>query len=234
MYSLFWIISLTYKLLQLVSTMTAPKTCLWRPLTACILLNPVASFPLLSYLTMNNLWNSSSFRPLCDTFVTCLRGSRAVLIFYPTDWLLLLSLLGRLSFQLLMFRLPRKGIRFICSLSMLTLLVISSNLISLLYMPPYNFTTPKFICSPHTFSLLFRHLWPRFTWHILLKSKRHLKLTVFKTTFTIPLKSSLPVVFSTSVFSNTCTPVLKPKILVILTCSLSHIFHLSRSYLLFL
>lgn len=108
MYSLFWIISLTYKLLQLVSTMTAPKTCLWRPLTACILLNPVASFPLLSYLTMNNLWNSSSFRPLCDTFVTCLRGSRAVLIFYPTDWLLLLSLLGRLSFQLLMFRLPRK------------------------------------------------------------------------------------------------------------------------------
>lgn len=51
----------------------------------------------LFYLTINNIWNSSSSLPPCIAFVTCLRGCHTLLVFCLTDDSFTISFAGSLS-----------------------------------------------------------------------------------------------------------------------------------------
>ena len=111
---------------------------------------------------------------------------------------------------------------------MLTILVISSDLISLLYMPSHSFKTCKFYVS-------ILHLYLKF-WTCAIEaycvcSFRFLDSsdTVFKTELQIfHQKTSQLAVFSASVLAALALQLLKPKILVILKFSPSLPFYTSR------
>lgn len=118
------------------------------------------------FLTVSNIWNSSSFLPpviLCSY----LKGYHTLLSFSLAECSFSNSFTSSFS-QLTCECWPSLGggIQLIyLFFIMLTPLAISSNLISLLYGPSYNFTTSKFIYPSHTFHLFFRHLWQKLTWY---------------------------------------------------------------------
>ena len=123
-------------------------------------------------------------------------------------------------------------------LPMLTTLVISSDLISLLYMPSHNFTTCKFYISISHFYLKVWTCTIEAYWICSFRFLDTSDLLFLKWNSNLPPKTSQLAVFSASVLAALALQLLKPKILVILNFSpslpFSLLFYTSRYYFFFL